>query len=73
MKLNSEKSKYILHTRMKADFATKFTLDGVHIDRQTVTKILGVSIEEDPSCWEINTRKIMKRTYASMSILTKLK
>ena len=73
MKLNSEKSKYILHTRMKEDFATRFTLDGAHIDRQLETKILGVWIGKDPSCWEINTREIMKRTYASMSILTKLK
>ena len=72
MKLNSDKSKYMLHTRIKEDFATRFTLDEKYIERQTATKILGVWIGEDPSCWEINTRQIMKRTYASMSILTKL-
>ena len=53
--------------------ATRFTLDGAYIERQSATKILGVWIGEDPSCWERNTKEIMKRTYASMSILTKLK
>ena len=72
-KLNSDKSKYILHTRSKEDFATRFTLDGCLVDRETSTKVLGVWIGEDPSSWDINTRQIIKRTYANMSILTKLK
>ena len=58
---------------MKESVATRFTLDGAYIERQSATKILGVWIGEDPSCWEKNTKEIMKRTYASMSILTKLK
>ena len=58
---------------MKEGFATRFTLDGSSIDRKTSTKILGVWIGEDPSCWDINTQKIKKRAYASMSILSKLK
>ena len=73
MKINSDKSKYTLHTRTKEDFASRFTLDGCLIDRETNTKVLGVWIGEDPSSWDLNTRQIMKRTYASMSILTKLK
>jgi hypothetical protein len=73
MKLNSGKSKYVLHTRMQEDFATRLTLDGCHIDRQKVTKILGLGIGEDPSSWEYNTTEIIKKTYASLSILTKLK
>ena len=68
-----DKSKYTLHTRTKEDFATRLTLDNCLIDRGTATKVLGVWIQEDPSSWVINTRQIMKRTYASMSILTKLK
>ena len=55
------------------NFATRFTLDGSYINRETATKSLGVWIGEDPSCWDINTKQIMKRTYASMSMLTKLK
>ena len=73
MKLNSDKSKYVLHTRTKENFATRFTLDGSLIDRETSTKVLGVWIGEDPSCWDVNTRQIIKRTYANMSMLTKLK
>ena len=42
MKINSEKSIYVLHTRMQEDFATRFTLDGCYIERQKVSKILGV-------------------------------
>ena len=72
-KLNFDKSKYVVHSRMKESVATRFTLDGAYIERQSATKILGVWIGEDPSCWEKNTKEIMKRTYASMSILTKLK
>ena len=37
------------------------------------TNVLGVWIWEDPSNWDINTKQIMKRTYASLSVLTKLK
>ena len=72
-KLNLDKSKYVVHTRMKESFATRFTIGGSLIERQSASKILGVWIGEDPSCWERNTKEIMKRTYASMSILTKLK
>ena len=72
-KLNSNKSSYMIHSRMKESFATRFTLDNKHIERKTVCKVLRVWVGEDPSCWERNTRKIVKRTYAYMSMLTKLK
>ena len=58
---------------MKESFATRFTLDNKHIERKAVCKVLGVWVGEDPSCWERNTREIVKRTYANMSMLTKLK
>ena len=53
MKLNSDKSKYTLHTRTKEDFTTRLTLDNCLIDRETATKVLGVWIQEDPSSWDI--------------------
>ena len=53
--------------------ATRFTIDGVYIERQAATKILGVRVGEDPSCWERNIQEIKKRTYATMSMLTKFK
>ena len=58
---------------MKESFATRFTLDNKHIVRKLVCKVLGVWVGEDPSCWERNTREIVKRTYANMSMPTKLK
>ena len=59
---------------MKESVATCFTIvDGAYVERHTATKILGVWVNEDPSNWERNTQEIKKRTYASMSILTKLK
>ena len=72
-KLNSDKSSYIIHTRMMEDFATRFTLDNSHIERKEYIKVLGVWVGEDPSCWDKNTKEIIKRAYASMSLLTKLK
>ena len=58
---------------MKESVATRFTIDGVYIERQAATTILGVWVGEDPSCWERNIQEIKKRTYATMSMLTKLK
>ena len=72
-RLNASKSSYIVHTRMKEKVATRFTLDNSHIERKVSAKILGVWVGEDPSCWKKNTKKIMKRTYASMPMLTQLK
>jgi hypothetical protein len=72
-KLNSAKSSYMVHTRMKEDFATRFTLDNSHIGRKDTIKVLGVWLGVDPSCWDKNTKEIVKRCYASMSLLTKLK
>ena len=58
---------------MKEGAATRFTLNNAFIERQTEVKILGVWIGEDPSNWEKNTKEIVRRTYASMPMLTKLK
>ena len=50
---------------MKDKVAKRFTLDNSNIERKVTTKICGVWIGEDPSCWEKNTKEIMKRTYVS--------
>ena len=73
MKLNTKKSKYILYTRMKEDFASRFTLDGSLLERQSALKIWGIWISEVPGCWERNSREIMKHTYGNINMLTKLK
>ena len=48
-------------------------LDNTHIDRKSVIKLLGVWISDKPGCWEYNTRQIVKRTFARIHMLTKLK
>ena len=72
-KLNAAKSSYIVHTRMKEKVATRFTLDNSFIERKSSAKILGVWVGENPSCWKKNTKEILKRSYAGMSMITKLK
>ena len=48
--------------------ATRFTLDDSFIERQASTKILGVWFG-----WKNYTKEILKRVFAAMSNLTKLK
>ena len=57
---------------MKEDFATRFTLYNSHILRKDTIKVLGVWVGENPSCWAKSKKKIIKRAYAHMSLLTKL-
>ena len=62
----------MIHSLMKEDFATRFTLYNSHILRKDTIKVLGVWVGEDPSCWAKSKKKIIKRAYAHMSLLTKL-
>ena len=48
------------------------TLNGTLLERQTVTNILGLWIQED-LMWENNTRQICKKAYSRMFIFNKLK
>ena len=73
MKLNAEKSKYIIFTRMKEQFSSRFTLDKNISDREEEIKVLGVSLGQNPGCWERNTREIVRRWFSKLSMLTKLK
>ena len=45
-RLNIEKSEYVVHTRMKEDFATRFTLGNELIERQNCTKISAVFLSQ---------------------------
>ena len=62
----------MVHSRMKENIATRFTLDNSCIERKTTCYILGVWLGKDLSSWERNRTAIVKRTYASMTMLTKL-
>ena len=72
MVINEMKSYYMIFTRAKKDFATRFTINNKFLERLNVTQILGVWISEDGS-WSKNTNEILKKGYSRVSFLTKLK
>ena len=72
MKLNEEKSNYIIFTKAREEFAARLTLNEKLIERKKVTKIVGVWLEERGG-WAKNTAEICRSAYAKLSLLTKLK
>ena len=72
MQLNNSKTYYLLFSRSREEFATRFTVNSDHIDRKKETKILGLWLEESGR-WDKNTNEICKRAWARVSMLTKLK
>ena len=72
MQLNKSKTNYLIFSQARKDLASRLTVDSTHIDRKTETKLLGVWLEESGR-WEKNTKEILKRAYARVSMLTKLK
>ena len=72
MELNERKSNYIIFTRSKSEFSTRLTLKEITLDRLSVTKLLGVWLQEDMG-WETNVKQICKKAYSRIPILGKLK
>ena len=72
MKLKESKTDYIIFTRAREQFATRLTLNGKFIERQSVSKCLGVWLQTDGK-WDKNTRELCKSGYARIQMLTKLK
>ena len=72
MQINIEKTKYMIFTRSQAKFATRLKVDNIKIDQIKEAKVTGVWLTEDLK-WKKNTREIVKKAFARMSMLTKLK
>jgi hypothetical protein len=72
MRLNESKTSYIIFTRARQQFATRFTLNGSLLERKSTIKILGMWLQQDGG-WEANTKELCKKAYARLSLLTKLK
>ena len=72
MQLNEDKSNYIIFTKARQDFASRFTLNNKVLERKKATKLVGVWLEEKGG-WDRNTAEICKNAYAKLSMLTKLK
>ena len=72
MQLNEAKSNFLIFTRARNDFASRFVINNKNIDRKYVTKLLGVFLEEGGG-WSENTKQICKRSYSKIVVLSKLK
>jgi hypothetical protein len=72
MKLNGEKSNYLVFSRSNTEFATRLSLNGQTLDRIEEVKLLGVWVTTYLD-WDKNTRELCKKAYARMTLLTKLK
>ena len=72
MKLNESKCSYMVFTRTQTDFTTRLTINNSYLQRIEVQKILGVGISKDISLSK-NCKKICKKAYSRLSMLTKLK
>ena len=73
MKLHEKKkTSYMIFTRSKESFATRFTLNEKVLDRKENLKILGMWLQEDGG-WQRNTKELCKNAFTRVSMLTKLK
>ena len=72
MSINITKTKYMIFTRSRTDFATRLMVNGQKIDQVTEQKVCGVWITDDLK-WEKNSKELSKGAFARVSMLTKLK
>ena len=72
MRLNEEKTKYLIFSRTMNSVATRLTVNEKVIDKVKYFKLLGVWLQEDGG-WAKNTQEICRRAYSKVSMLTKLK
>ena len=72
MKINEEKSKYMVFSRSHETFATRLTMNGKTLNRSHEIKHLGVWISENLT-WDKHISEICKKAYPRMRLLTKLK
>ena len=72
MLLNEKKCDYQIFTRAREKFASRFVVNEKFIERKYVSKVLGVWLQENGE-WSKNTAELCKRSYAKMSMLTKLR
>ena len=72
MKMNEEKTQYMVFSRSEIEMATRLTLNGKTLERIEETKLVGVWLTTWLD-WEKNTREICRKAYARITMLTKLK
>ena len=60
MKLNNDKTKYMVFSRSETEFATRLTIDGTTLERIEETKLVGVWLTTWLD-WDKNTRETCKK------------
>ena len=72
MKINEDKTKYMVFSRSETEVATRLRVNNKTIDRIEETKLVGVWLDTWLD-WSKNTKEICKSAYARMTMLTKLR
>ena len=72
MKLNEDKSNYMVFSRSETEMATRLTMNSKTIERIEEIKLVGVWLTTWLD-WDKNTREICRKAYARMTMITKLK
>ena len=72
MKLNKEKSNYMVFHKGKETFATRFTLDEVTLERKKKIIHLGVWLDESLK-WDTHISEICRKAYPRIKMLSKLR
>ena len=72
MKLNEEKSHYMIFSRSNTEFATRLTMNNKTLDRTEEVKLVGLWITTYLD-WQKNSHEICRKAYARMTMITKLK
>ena len=72
MRLNESKTKYLIFTRSKTEFATRIVVNESVLERVKTIKLLGIWLQEDGGR-QTNTSEMCKRAYARVGMITKLK
>ena len=70
--INITKTNFMIVTRSKTKFTTRFMVNGIKLDLVKEQKVCGLWITDDIK-WEKNTRELTKGAFARISMLTKLK
>ena len=72
MKINEDKTKYMVFSRSETEVATRLAVNSRTIDRIEETKLVGVWLDTWLD-WSKNSKEICKSAYARMTMLTKLR
>ena len=72
MKINEEKSNFMVFSRSKIDFKTRLSMNSHQLDQVKEAKLLGVYLSEDLT-WSRNCKEICRKAFSKIGMLSKLK